>query len=120
MTVYSAEIESAASDIRDAGAPVTFARGARTHDKATGRMSGTPTTASSYAVRVKGDAKRLAARNLVLKDPITLLVEALHLGTFVPEDPDSMTFAGATYTVKDVDTLAPDGAAITYRVTGSR
>lgn len=120
MSDYTAEIESAAADIREAGAPVAFARGASTHDKATGRMSGSPITASSHAVRIKGDAKRLAARNLVLRDPITLLVEALDLGTFVPEDPDSMTFAGATYTVKDVDPLAPSGVPITYHVTGSK
>lgn len=119
MTAYAAEMESAARDIAEAGAPVTFKRPASAYNSTTGGFSGGPTTASSDALRVKGDASRRKP-GLILNQPITLLVAALNLGDFVPTgEIDSMTFGGTTYAVKDVDPFAPDGTAITYRITGS-
>ena len=119
MTAYAAEIESAAADIQDAGAPVTFERKAGTYNDATGNVSGSSVSASAFAVVVKGSPTRFLALGLTLNTPITLLIAAKPLGTFRPLPNDKMTYAGTTYTVKDVDPTMPDGAVIMYRITGS-
>jgi hypothetical protein len=118
-TLYAPEQQSAAADIRSAGALVAFARANQAYNDTDGTLSGAPITATSHAIRVKGDPQRLAALNLRLVSPITLLVAALELGSYEPTADDSMIFAGQTYAVKDVDPVAPDGTPILYRVTGS-
>jgi hypothetical protein len=122
VTAYAAEIESAAADIQDAGAPVTFSRGTGTYNDTTGNVSGGPLTASSFAISVKGKPIRDLPGGLVLNQPITLLVAAKQLGSFSPLPNDKMTWGGTTYTVapyEGVDPVMPDGTAIMYRVTGS-
>lgn len=120
MSSYAAEIESAARDIAEAGAPVTFTRGTGAYNDSTGTFASGTTTASADAIQVRGSPSRLAGLNRVLKDPITLLIAAAGLGDFVPESDDKMTFAGVTRTVVDTDPLAPNGVAITFRVTGTK
>lgn len=118
-TAYLSEQKSAAKDIKKAGAPVTFARGKQTYNDSDSSLSGTEVSASSYAIRTKGNPVRLAALNLKLVQPVTLLVAAFYLAAFVPLPDDKMTFGGVVYTIKDIDPVAPDGAAIVYRITGS-
>lgn len=122
MTKYASEAADALSDIADAGAAVTFKRadGTPVYDSTTGRWTKSPdTTASGSAMQVRGDPDRFAALSLVLVDPVTLLVAASGLA-ITPQPGDSMVWAGATYTVKDVDPTGPDGTAIFYRIIGSR
>lgn len=121
MSKYDAEASSALADITDAGAAVTFSRGGgQVYDPATDTWSGgSSTPVTGQAIQVKGNPDRFAALSLVLVDPVTLVVAAYGFG-ISPRPGDTMLWAGVTYTIKDVEPTGPDGAAIVYRITGSR
>jgi hypothetical protein len=55
----------------------------------------------------------------VLVQPVTLLASASGLA-IVPTPGMTLTWAGDTSTVKDVETVAPDGTPTLYTITGSR
>jgi hypothetical protein len=72
-----------------------------------------PTPVVGKAVQIESDPQRLAARNLVLTDPLTLLVAAAGLSV-VPTPGMTEGWAGVERTIKDVETVAPDGTPILY------
>lgn len=120
MTQYSDEITSAQEALDDAGGAIAFTRSASGYNGVTGQFSQAPVSAATSALQVKANPmtiSALAAKGLVLLRPIAWLVAASKLGAFVPAFDDAATWAGTTYTVRDVQPLAPDGAAIMYRVT---
>lgn len=120
-TKYASDSADALADIKEAGGVVTFTRGgSAVYDAATDTWSGgSSAPVSGYAIQRRGDVDRFAALSLVLVDPVTLLVAAWNL-TITPQPGDAMLWAGVTYTVRDVDAVAPDGTAILYSVTGSK
>lgn len=122
MTIYAQDAIDALADIRAAGAAVVFpgAGTAPTYDATTSQWSGgeAGSAVTGYALQLEGDPVRLASLNLVLINPVTLLVAAYGLSV-TPAPNMSMTWAGTTYVIRDVQVLAPDGTAITYTVVGS-
>ena len=120
-TQYADDIASAGRDIADAGAPVTFTRAVNTVDVRSGDVAPTQITAVSSAIRVKPyrmDLLRYEALGLTLNNPVTLVVAASGLA-FAPLPGDVFAFGAETFTVRTVDPIAPDGAAILYRVIGA-
>lgn len=107
--------------IRRKGAVVQFPGVTpRIHNPLTATWTGgLPTLDQGFAVQIEGDPDRFNSLSLVLKDPVTLLVAASGLST-VPKPGLPITWAGLTYTIKDVNPTAPDGVAIVYEITGSR
>lgn len=101
----------------------TFTRtSAGTYDGATGTWSGPATTTiTGSAIQVRGTPQRYQALELVLSTMPTLF--------FTPDDypllantdafvlaGDTVVWTGDTYTVKDVDPIAPDGYVIAARI----
>jgi hypothetical protein len=102
---------------------VTFTRhAAGTYDAAAGTWSGAGTTTiTGSAIQVRGNVQRYAALGLVLSTMPTLLftptLYGLRAGTaeFVLPG-DVVEWATRTYTVRDVDPVAPDGVVIVARI----
>lgn len=121
MSIYDAISARALKTIAKKGADVTFP-GTNTgavYDPATDTWSGGSSSAvTGKAIQTTGDPDRFAALNLVLTNPVTLLVAASGLAV-TPAPGMTFTWAGINYTVKDVETTAPDGVAILYKMTGS-
>lgn len=131
MSIYAAIAERASRTIAKKGAPVVFrGAGAQTYHPLTDTWTAGASDVAAYtASAVQADPQhledalaRLAALNIVLTNPATLFVAARYQGTLIPRPAPNMVFtwAGAPFTVRDVQTLAPDGAPIAYTVTGSR
>lgn len=117
MTAYASDHAAALADVRTAGTPVTFTvttQGAQ--DPATGFFPNpTVSTVAGFALRVKGDPQRYRDLGLTESEAPTLLtVPSTYGGT--PALNASVTFGGQTYTVRDVEPLAPDGTAVLCRV----
>lgn len=128
-TQYADEIESAAADILDAGAAVTFTRQMPGYyDARTDTTYGATTlVATGAALRVKPrfrDVMEFQAQGLVLTDPVTLIVAGLVVPSdgvvFDPMPGDSFAWNGLTYVVRYTDPTAPDGATVLSRIVGSR
>lgn len=101
---------------------ITFTRTTQTYDAATDTMTPVTTTVTGEAVRVKGDPQRYQALGLRLDTMPTLLFTPTTYGE-VPEPGDTVVWpltGGDTYTVKDVDPVAPDGVVILARVVIAR
>lgn len=114
---YVAEHASALADVTEAGAPVAFVRHTPgTYDAATGLTSpSSRTEVAGAAMRVKGDPRKYATLGLTEHEAPTLFFVATTYGD-VPPLGASVSFGGATYTVRDVAPFAPDGTAIFSRV----
>lgn len=121
MGQYDAIAARAAATIAEKGADVSFPGTATggTYDWQTDSFTGPGSVdATGKAVQIEGDADRFAALNLKLINPVTLMIAAHGLAvTPVPGMP--IVWAGKSYTLKDVDTVAPDGTPIIYVATGS-
>lgn len=117
---YDAVATRALATIARKGSPVTFgATTGGTYNPLTDTWSGgTASAITGQAVQIEGDPDRFAALNLVLVNPVTLLVAAKDLDV-APEPGMTFTWASKVYTIKDVDPTAPDGVAVLYTVTGS-
>lgn len=94
-----------------------------TYDAATDTFT-TPTTStvtgSAIKVRSKdSEVRRYEALGLVLADTLTLLFTPTTYGD-TPEVGSSVEWAEQTYTVRTVETIAPDGVTIAARVGVSR
>jgi hypothetical protein len=118
-SIYDAVSSRALATITRKGAAVTFpGGGAPIYDPATDTFSGGGGTAvTGRAVQIDGDPDRFAALSLVLVNPVTLLVAAMGLA-IVPAPGGTFVWAGKTYTIKDVEPVAPDGTSIIYTITG--
>lgn len=77
--------------------------------------SRTESTIEGVAIRVRGERHRYQELGLVeAKAPTLLFVPATYGDT--PEPGDTVEWESETYTVRDVDPLAPDGVTIQARV----
>jgi len=107
--------------IKKHGSDVTFPGAiSGTYDPATDTWSGGAPGAAvvGKAVQTKDDPERFQALGLVLTNPVTLMIAAKGLGV-TPAPGQSMTWAGKTYSIVDVESVGPSGEAIYYSVTGS-
>jgi hypothetical protein len=100
---------------------ITFSRVTQLEDEATGAVTPTVTTVTGSAIQVRSDPERLKALGLTLTIAITLLFTPTTYGLraqtadFV-QPLDTVEWNGQTYTVKDVEPVAPDGIVIVARV----
>ena len=110
---YSEDHASALADVQDAGASVAFSLvSAGTHDPATDTWSGgSTTTVTGSAVRTAGNPERYKALELVESEAPTLFFTPDTYGS-LPDQGSTVSWGGVTYTVRDVDPVAPDGTAI--------
>lgn len=100
---------------------VTFTRRAQSYTDATDVTTEAVTTITGNAIQVRGDPRRYKALNLVLTTMPTLFFSpttyTARAGTDEFIQPgDTVVWATKTYTVKDVDPIAPDGVVIAARV----
>ncbi|MGB0878684.1 MAG: hypothetical protein ACPGVY_11370 [Mycobacterium sp.] len=114
---YAEDHASALAGIADAGVAVTFTTEVEgTHNPLT-ETFGEPTTSTvtGHAVRVRGDKDTYTRLGLVYARHPTLLFAPSTYGD-LPEAGWTVVWDGVTYTVAEVDPVAPDGAAIIARV----
>lgn len=118
---YAADHAAALADLRAAGARVVFAAPTgRTHDPATGMLTGgAPGLVPGAAIRVRGNPTRYEALRLVESEAPTLLVALDDYSATVPLGAQ-VAFGQVTYTVRDVEPVAPDGTPIVLRVVVAR
>lgn len=102
---------------------ITFTRtNPGTYDGPTGTYTGAAvTTISGNAVKVRGDPQTYARLNLVLSQHPTLLFtpneyEQLDFTDDFVKPGDTVQWNGVTFTVRDVNTIAPDGVVIAARI----
>lgn len=102
---------------------VTFTReDPGTYNASAGTWSGASTTTiTGSAVQVKGNAQRYADLGLVLATMPTLFFTPTDYalaagGTSFVLPGDTVSWCGTTYTVRDVDPIAPDGYVIAARI----
>ena len=113
MTDYSADHASALVDVADAGTAVTFTRATP------GTYDGTTDTwTAASATTVTGSAVE-DTPNKDVYDALSLTQSSARTLFFVPDTYGALplpgygvTWAGAHYTVRAVDPIAPDGIAI--------
>lgn len=102
---------------------VTFTRSVPgTYDPATDTWTGGSTsTITGSAIQVRGDPQKYLALELIMSTNPTLLftptVYPLRANTaeFVQAG-DTVVWTGVTFTVKDVDPVAPDGFVVIARI----
>jgi hypothetical protein len=122
VSAYTAVAQRARATIARKGGPVTLTTTTgRVYNEDTGVWTGgTPLVASSVAVQEEDDPERFRVLGLTLNDPVTLLVAAAGL-TLTPAPNMALGWGGAIYTVKNCESLKPDGqTAITHTVIGDR
>jgi hypothetical protein len=96
MSDYTADWQSALTDVRNAGAAVTF-----TGD----------TTVSGYAIGVRGKGKRFGSDTLVeTENPLLFFIPSTYGAK--PALNALATWGGTEYAVKDALPFAPNGTAI--------
>lgn len=96
---------------------ITFTRSTRTYTPTTDVSTVAETTITGSAIQVRGDPRRYAALGLVLSEMPTLFFSPTTYGdTPAPGDTVVWPDSGHTWTVKDVDPIAPDGVLIAARI----
>jgi hypothetical protein len=100
---------------------ITFTRVTQTFDETTGLSTSVTSTITGSAIKVKGKADTYTRIGLVESSAPTLLFTPTdydlhaHSDEFVKAG-DTVSWAGATFTAKDVDPIAPDGFVILARI----
>lgn len=94
---------------------VTFTRVSQTYDAATDTMTSTSSTVTGSAMQVRPNYRRYKALGLALETVLTLFFVPTTYGD-VPLPGDTVVWGSTTYTVRDVETLAPDGVLLAARV----
>ena len=112
---YVSTHAGALRDIRKAGTAVTFSKETRVHDPLTGHSTVSTTTVEGFAIRVVGRSKTYEALKLVESQAPTLLFAATTFGE-IPDVGMTVPWGGETFTVADVNPVAPDGNSIIARV----
>lgn len=102
---------------------ITFTRQSPgTLDPSTGTWTTPPaTTITGSAIQVRGNPQRYAALELILSTMPTLLFTPTSYGlrAFTAEfvmPGDTVVWNGVTFTVRDIDPVAPDGFVIVARI----
>lgn len=113
MTKFAADHAGALADLAEAGASVTFTLTTPgTYDAATDTHSSpTTSTVTGSAIKVSGRPKKYEALGLRESEAPTLLFAPTTYGQ-LPALGASVAWGSATYTVRDVDSVAIDGTAI--------
>jgi hypothetical protein len=122
MTLYATEAADALATLAEAGAAVTFTQTIPgTYDAATDTWSAASTvTVTGYAIRdTGGDPRRYAALSLVQSEAPRLLFGSDTAGS-LPAPLSTVVWGGITYTVRDIEPVAPDGTAIVAYIIVSR
>lgn len=94
-----------------------------TYDALAGVWTTAPSTVTfeGNCIAVRGSVQRYQALNLVLSTTVTLFFDRRSYGDrmftsdFV-QPGDTVEWAGVTYSVKDVEPIAPDGIVIAARI----
>lgn len=81
--------------------------------------SGSTSTVTGYASRVRGDVERYQALNLIEAEAPTLEFAPDTYGD-LPALNSSVSWGGVSYFVRDIDPVAPDGSVISARVIVAR
>ncbi len=106
---------------------ITFTRVTPTYNPSSDTMSTVTTTVTGDAIQVQpnaSDIQRFKERDLLLTETILLLFTPTTYG-YVPMPGDTVVWPASgstatTYTVRDVNPLAPDGVVIMARVACGR
>jgi hypothetical protein len=101
---------------------ITFTRVTQTPDPATGLPTPTTSTVTGSAIQVRGDPDTYKRLELIRSQAPTLFFTPTTYGE-LPAPGDTVVWPatnGQTYTVRDVDPIAPDGVAIAARVVITR
>jgi hypothetical protein len=114
---YAAEHADALAMVAEAGASVTFTLTIPgTYDAATDTWTGGSTsTVTGDAIRTRGNPERYKALELIESESPALLFTPDTYGD-LPALNSTVSWNSTTYTVRDVDPIAPDGTAIAARV----
>ncbi len=117
---YEAEHESVVDGLSDQPT-VTFARTVPgTHDPATDTWTDpTETTITGFAIQVRGDPDTYRDLGLIQSEAPTLFFTPTSYGDR-PQPGDTVTWAGATLTVRDVQPIQPDGVMLAAKVVVAR
>lgn len=122
MSVYMGDHAFALAEVTANGKPVTFTRTAEGYNPATDLVTPSATTVSGHAVQIRmggGVLERFRTLGLVLEDSKRLLFAPTTFGA-TPVAGDRVTWAGESFTVRDVETVSPDGTTILAYVTVGR
>lgn len=122
MSKYDAVATRASQTIGKKGGIVTFLGNGTTpiFDPLTGLFSGgvPEDGVEGKALQIEGDPDRL--NKLTLVNPVTLMVAAATLA-ITPTNGMQFSWGGVTYSIKDLDSVNPDGAVrpILWIITGT-
>ena len=94
---------------------VTFTRATKTEVRGTGVITVSTTTVVGVAIQTRGNPIRYRELGLVEAEAPTLLWVPDTYGE-TPQPGDTVTWNSLSYTVADVNRLAPDGVTITAKV----
>lgn len=96
---------------------ITLTRTTQTLDEDTGLVTPVTSTIVGAAVKVRGDVARYRELGLVLQTMPTLFFTPNTYGD-TPQVGDTLEWpeVGDIYTVRDVETIAPDGVTIAARL----
>lgn len=119
---YTDDATGALADLTDAGASVTFTQQTPgVYDAATDTFTGAATTTvTGSAIEVPGNPDVYAALELIKLETRTLLFAASIYGNGRPALGMFVTWNGATFTVRSVDAVAPDGKPIISTIVVAR
>jgi len=100
---------------------IAFTRRTSTSDASSGAVTLVTSTVTGSAMQVRGNPQRYRDLGLTLSTMPTLLFTptSYNLRAFTDEfvmPGDTVDWCGVTYTVKDVDPVAPDGVVILARI----
>lgn len=99
----------------------TFTRTTQTEDETTGLVTATTTTITGNAIRVRGSPETYRALGLIDSEAPTLLFTPdLYDSANRPAPGDTVVWESLTWTVRDVNPVAPDGITIIARVVITR
>lgn len=118
-TSYASEHASAKADVGAAGASVTWTRTTNTYTDPTDTIVPATTTITGSAIRSRGNPLKYSALGLVQSEAPTLFFTPTTYGE-CPLPGDTVTWNSVLYTARDVEPIAPSGAAIAARVIVSR
>ena len=112
---YATSHASALKLVTSKGTSVTFTKVTTDYDGETDTHTTTSATVTGKAVRVRGRARTYEALGLIESKAPTLLFAPDTYGS-EPVLGSTLSWGGTTYTVRDVEPVAPDGTAIVARV----
>lgn len=122
MSVFVQDHAFALAEITANGAPVTFTTLTEGYNAVTDLVTPSTATLSGQAIQVRmggGVIERFRALGLVVEDARRLLFAPTTIGG-QPKVGDTVTWSGDLLTVRDVETVSPDGTTLLAYVTVSR